>query len=51
MIPGLPLVNGFIDVASHRNITVGAMRILNAAFIFLVLAVGIAVGAGVAELK
>jgi uncharacterized membrane protein YjjP (DUF1212 family) len=51
MIPGLPLVNGFIDVASHRNITVGVMRILNAAFTFLVLAVGIAVGAGVAELK
>jgi uncharacterized membrane protein YjjP (DUF1212 family) len=51
MIPGLPLVNGFIDVASHRNIAVGVMRILNAAFLFLVLAIGIAVGEAVVEMK
>jgi uncharacterized membrane protein YjjP (DUF1212 family) len=51
MIPGLPLVNGFIDVASHRNITVGVMRILNAAFFFLILAIGIAVGEAVVGMK
>lgn len=51
MIPGLPLVNGFIDVASYRNITVGVMRILNAAFLFLILAIGIAVGESVVGLK
>jgi len=51
MIPGLPLVNGFIDVASHRNISVGAMRILNATFLFLILAIGIAVGDTVVAMK
>jgi uncharacterized membrane protein YjjP (DUF1212 family) len=51
MIPGLPLMNGFIDVASHRNISVGVMRMLNAAFLFLILAIGIAVGEAVVEMK
>jgi uncharacterized membrane protein YjjP (DUF1212 family) len=51
MIPGLPLVNGFIDVASHRNISVGVMRILNAAFLFLLLAIGIAVGEAIVAMK
>jgi uncharacterized membrane protein YjjP (DUF1212 family) len=51
MIPGLPLVNGFIDVASYRNISVGAMRMLNATFLFLILAIGIAVGQSVVEMK
>jgi len=51
MIPGLPLVNGFIDVASHRNISVGIQRILNAALLFLILAIGIAVGQTVVEMK
>jgi uncharacterized membrane protein YjjP (DUF1212 family) len=51
MIPGLPLVNGFIDVASHRNMSVGIQRILNAAFLFLILAIGIAVGQSVVEMK
>jgi uncharacterized membrane protein YjjP (DUF1212 family) len=51
MIPGLPLVNGFIDVASHRNMSVGIQRILNAAFLFLILAIGIAVGQAVVEVK
>jgi uncharacterized membrane protein YjjP (DUF1212 family) len=51
MIPGLPLMNGFIDVASHRNMSVGIQRVLNAAFLFLVLAVGIAVGEAVVGIK
>ncbi len=51
MIPGLPLVNGFIDVASHRNISVGVMRVLNAAFLFLILAIGIAIGEAVVAIK
>lgn len=51
MIPGLPLVNGFIDVASHINMSVGIQRILNAAFLFLILAIGIAVGQSVVEMK
>jgi uncharacterized membrane protein YjjP (DUF1212 family) len=51
MIPGLPLVNGFIDVASHRNMSVGIQRILNAAFLFLILAIGIAVGQALVEAR
>jgi uncharacterized membrane protein YjjP (DUF1212 family) len=51
MIPGLPLMNGFIDVASHRNMSVGIQRVLNAAFLFLVLAVGVAVGEAVVGIK
>lgn len=42
MVPGLPLINGFIDTLSHRYLFVGLERIANAAFIFLILAVAIA---------
>ena len=42
MVPGLPLINGFIDMASHKYLLVGMERMLNAAFLFLVLAVAIA---------
>jgi uncharacterized membrane protein YjjP (DUF1212 family) len=42
MVPGLPLINGFVDLISHRHLIVGLARILNAAFLFLVLAIAIA---------
>jgi uncharacterized membrane protein YjjP (DUF1212 family) len=42
MVPGLPLINGFMDMASHKYLLVGMERMLNAAFLFLVLAVAIA---------
>ena len=42
MVPGLPLINGFIDVISHKYLMVGTERMLNAAFLFLILAVAIA---------
>jgi uncharacterized membrane protein YjjP (DUF1212 family) len=42
MFPGLTLINGFIDVVSHRHLVVGFERMLNAAFLFLILAIGIA---------
>jgi uncharacterized membrane protein YjjP (DUF1212 family) len=51
MIPGLPLMNGFIDLASHRNMSVGIQRILNAAFLFLILAISIAIGESIVEIK
>jgi uncharacterized membrane protein YjjP (DUF1212 family) len=41
MVPGLPLINGFVDVASHKYLFVGIERIGNAALFFLVLAVAI----------
>lgn len=43
MIPGLPLANGFADLISHRTLSVGIERILNAVFLFLLLTIGIAV--------
>ncbi|MGB7946882.1 MAG: threonine/serine exporter family protein [Candidatus Binatia bacterium] len=45
MVPGLPLINGFADVASHKYLFVGIERIANAMFLFLVLAIAIALAA------
>lgn len=42
MVPGLPLINGFIDMVSHKYLFVGVERMINAAFLFLILAVAIA---------
>ncbi len=42
MVPGLPLINGFVDMVSHKQLLAGLERIANAAFLFLVLAVAIA---------
>jgi uncharacterized membrane protein YjjP (DUF1212 family) len=39
MVPGLPLINGFVDMVSHRHLFVGLERIANAAFLFLTLAI------------
>jgi uncharacterized membrane protein YjjP (DUF1212 family) len=43
MTPGLPLINGFLDMASFKHLIIGMERMLNAAFLFLVLAIAIAV--------
>ncbi len=42
MVPGLPLINGFVDLMSHKYLFVGLERIANAAFLFLLLTVAIA---------
>jgi uncharacterized membrane protein YjjP (DUF1212 family) len=42
MVPGLPLINGFIDMTSQKYLIVGMQRMLNAAFLFLILAIAIA---------
>jgi len=47
MVPGLPLINGFVDVVSHKYLFVGLERIANAAFLFLLLAIAIALAFGV----
>jgi uncharacterized membrane protein YjjP (DUF1212 family) len=41
LVPGLPLINGFVDVVSHKYLMVGIERIMNAVFLFLVLAIAI----------
>ncbi len=48
MIPGLALVNGFIDVTSPKYMAAGAQRIAYALLIAGMLATGIAIGAAVA---
>lgn len=42
LAPGLPLINGFVDVASHKYLIVGVERIINAVFLFTILAICIA---------
>ncbi len=42
VIPGLPLINGFIDLYSYKYASVGAERMLHAAVLFLLLALAIA---------
>jgi hypothetical protein len=36
------LINGFVDVLSHKHLLVGLERIANAAYLFLILAIAIA---------
>jgi uncharacterized membrane protein YjjP (DUF1212 family) len=47
MVPGFPLINGFVDVVSHKYLFGGLERIANAAFLFLVLAIAIALAIAV----
>lgn len=42
MVPGLPLINGFLDVVAYKHLLVGLERIANAVFLFLILSVAIA---------
>jgi uncharacterized membrane protein YjjP (DUF1212 family) len=42
MVPGVPLIIGFMDALSHRHLVLGLERIANALFLFLILAVAIA---------
>lgn len=41
MVPGLPLINGFLDLVSHKYLLAGIERIANAVFLFLVLVVAV----------
>jgi uncharacterized membrane protein YjjP (DUF1212 family) len=47
LVPGLPLINGFVDMISQRYLVVGVERIINAAFVFLILAAALALAATV----
>jgi len=42
MVPGLPLINGFVDIVSYKHLLIGLERIANAAVLFLALAVAVA---------
>jgi uncharacterized membrane protein YjjP (DUF1212 family) len=47
MVPGLPLINGFVDLVSHKYLFVGLERIANAGFLFLALSIAIALAIAV----
>jgi len=42
MVPGLALINGFIDIVSYKHLLIGLERIANAALLFVALAVAVA---------
>jgi uncharacterized membrane protein YjjP (DUF1212 family) len=42
MVPGLPLINGFLDAISQKHLLVGLDRIAYAAYVFTVLVIAIA---------
>ncbi|MCU0290422.1 MAG: threonine/serine exporter family protein [Thermoanaerobaculaceae bacterium] len=42
MVPGMPLINGFMDIVIQHRLLVGLERIANAVFLFLVLTIAIA---------
>ena len=39
MVPGLLMINGFVDLTKQRFIFIGMQRLLNATFLFIILAV------------
>jgi uncharacterized membrane protein YjjP (DUF1212 family) len=41
MVPGLPLINGFLDIVSQQHLLAGWERLLQAGFIFLVLTIAV----------
>jgi hypothetical protein len=41
------LINGFVDLVSHKHLILGLERIANAAYLFLVMAVAIGLAAAV----
>ena len=47
LVPGLPLINGFMDLISYKFLFVGVQRIANASFLFLTLAIAIAIATAV----
>jgi uncharacterized membrane protein YjjP (DUF1212 family) len=42
MVPGLPLINGFMDLVSYKYLLVGLERIASASYLFLLLTIAIA---------
>jgi len=42
MVPGISLINGFLDMVSYRHLLIGFERIASAALLFLALAVAVA---------
>jgi uncharacterized membrane protein YjjP (DUF1212 family) len=43
MVPGVPLINGFVEIASGKHLIVGMQRLLDATSLFFILAVAVAI--------
>jgi uncharacterized membrane protein YjjP (DUF1212 family) len=43
MVPGVPLINGFIEIASGQHLFVGMQRLLDATSLFFILTVAVAI--------
>jgi uncharacterized membrane protein YjjP (DUF1212 family) len=43
MVPGVPLINGFIEIASGKHLFVGMQRLLDATSLFSILTVAVAI--------
>lgn len=43
LVPGLPLINSFMDIVSHKYLLIGLERLYNAALLFLILVLNIVI--------
>jgi uncharacterized membrane protein YjjP (DUF1212 family) len=43
MVPGIPLINGFIDIASGKHLFVGVQRLFDASVVFFIMTVAAAI--------
>lgn len=43
LVPGIPLINAFMDILSHKYLLIGLERLFNAALLFLILALNIVI--------
>jgi uncharacterized membrane protein YjjP (DUF1212 family) len=43
MVPGVPLINGFIEIASGKHLFVGMQRLLDATSLFFILTIAVAI--------
>jgi uncharacterized membrane protein YjjP (DUF1212 family) len=43
MVPGIPLINGFIDIASGKHLFVGVQRLFDASVVFFIMTVAVAI--------
>lgn len=43
MLPGIPLINGFIDIASGKHLFAGVQRLFDASVVFFIMTVAVAI--------
>ena len=43
MVPGIPLINGFIDIASGKHLFLGVQRLFDASVLFFIMTVAVAI--------